>query len=57
MRIFPKDAGIKKWNGCRRDFIPDDVLHLGRSTAKTIRNTRSNQALLRSFFHHAKLKL
>lgn len=39
------------------NFIPDDVLHLGKSIAKSIRTTRSNQALLRSFFHHAKLKL
>lgn len=39
------------------NFIPDDVLHLGKSIAKSIRNTRSNQTLLRSFFHHAKLKL
>ena len=39
------------------NFIPDDVLHLGRSIAKSIRNTRSNQTLLRSFFHHTKLKL
>jgi len=39
------------------NFIPDDVLHLGKSIAKSIRDTRSNQALLRSFFQHAKLKL
>ncbi len=39
------------------NFIPDDVLHLGRSIAKSIRSTRNNQSLLRSFFQHAKLKL
>lgn len=39
------------------NFIPDDVLHLGRSIAKSIRGIQSNQALLKSFFQHAKLKL
>jgi transposase len=39
------------------NFIPDDVLHLGRSIAKSIRSTQTNQALLKSFFQHAKLKL
>jgi len=39
------------------NFIPDDVLHLGKSVAKSIQSTRSNQVLLRSFFQHAKLKL
>ena len=39
------------------NFIPDDVLHLGRSIAKSICSTRNNQSLLRSFFQHAKLKL
>lgn len=39
------------------NFIPNDVLHLGRSIAKSIRNTQSNQTLLRSFFQHAQLKL
>jgi transposase len=39
------------------NFMPDDVLHLGRAVADSIRHTRSDQSLLRSFFEHAKLKL
>jgi len=39
------------------NFMPDDVLHLGRAVADSIRQTRSDQSLLRSFFEHAKLKL
>lgn len=39
------------------NFIPDDVLHLGRSIADSLRNTRQNQTLLRSFFHHAELAI
>jgi transposase len=39
------------------NFIPDDILHLGKSIAKSIRTTRSSQTLLRSFFKHAQLKL
>ncbi len=39
------------------NFIPDDVLQLGKSIAKSIRSTRTNQTLLRSFIQHAKLEL
>jgi len=39
------------------NFIPDDILHLGKSIAKSIRTTRSNQTLLQSFFKHAALTL
>jgi transposase len=39
------------------NFVPDDVLHLGQTIAGSLRNTRRNQTLLRSFFHHAKLKI
>ena len=49
------------WNHTKNtdlaNFIPDDVLHLGKSVAKSIRGIQTNQALLRSFFQHAKLKL
>jgi transposase len=39
------------------NFVPDDVLHLGKSVAGSLRDTRQNQTLLRSFFHHAKLAI
>lgn len=39
------------------NFIPDDVLQLGRAVADSIRHTRDDQSLLRSFFEHAELKL
>jgi transposase len=39
------------------NFIPDDVVHLGRAVADSIRHMRSDQSLLRSFFEHAELKL
>ena len=39
------------------NFVPDDVLHLGQTVAKSIRTTQSNQSLLQSFFRHAKLRL
>lgn len=39
------------------NFIPDDVLHLGQKVAGSLRHTRQNQTLLRSFFHHAELKI
>ncbi len=39
------------------NYIPDDVLHLGRSINESLRNKRTNQNLLRSFFHAAKLRL
>lgn len=39
------------------NFVPDDVLHLGQSIAGSLRDTRQNQSLLRSFFHHAQLTI
>lgn len=39
------------------NFVPDDVVHLGRSIAASLRQTRSRQLLLRSFFQHAGLPL
>lgn len=39
------------------NFIPDDTLHLGKSIAGSLRNTRQNQTLLRSFFQHAGLAI
>ncbi len=39
------------------NFVPDDVLHLGRSVADSLRDQRGQQALLRSFFQHAGLPL
>jgi transposase len=39
------------------NFIPDDLLHLGQSIAASLRHTRQKQSLLRSFFHHAELKI
>jgi transposase len=39
------------------NFVPDDVLHLGRSVAASLRDQRSQQRLLRSFFKYAKLPL
>lgn len=49
------------WNRAKytdlANFIPDDVLHLGHALADSIRKTRGQQSLLRSFFKHAKLKL
>lgn len=39
------------------NFIPDDVLQLGKSVAKSLRNTKSDQSLLHSFFQHAGLRL
>lgn len=49
------------WNHTKHadlaNFIPDDVLHLGRSVAKSLRKTRSQQSLLRSFFDYAGLPL
>ncbi len=39
------------------NFIPDDVLHLGQSVAASLRKTRGQQHLLRSFFKHARLPL
>jgi len=49
------------WNhtkyGDLANFIPDDVVKLGRAVASSLRRTRAQQKLLRSFFKHAKLKL
>ena len=49
------------WNRAKytdlANFVPNDLLHLGRSVADSLRRTRSQQTLLRSFFHHAKLPL
>lgn len=39
------------------NFVPNDLLHLGRSVATSLRSTRSQQTLLRSLFQHAKLHL
>jgi transposase len=39
------------------NFVPDDILHLGRSVCASLRALRSQQTLLLSFFNHAKLPL
>ncbi len=39
------------------NFIPRDVDHLATALRRSLRHTRSQQTLLRSFFKHAKLKL
>jgi len=39
------------------NYIPADIDELGRAVRRSIRRTRSQQFLLRSFFKHAKLKL
>jgi len=39
------------------NFIPDDVAHLRRAVRQSLRHSRSEQDLLRSFFKHAKLNL
>ena len=39
------------------NYIPDDVLELGRSISASIRKTRDRETLLQSFFKRAKLKL
>jgi transposase len=39
------------------NFIPDDVLHLGKSVATSLRETRTNQILLKSFFKQSKLRI
>lgn len=39
------------------NFVPDDAEHLGRSVAASLRKTRGQQPLLRSFFKHAGLHL
>lgn len=49
------------WKRSKRDklanFIPDDARHLGRTLADTLRQMRTEQAILRSFFKHAELPL
>jgi len=39
------------------NFIPQDVDHLGRALRRSLRQTRSQQCLLRSFFQHARLPI
>ena len=39
------------------NYVPDNVLRLGRSVADSLRQKRSNQPLLKSFFQHAKLRI
>jgi transposase len=39
------------------NYIPEDVLRLGKSVAKSLRDKQANQSLLRSFFHAAKLRI
>ncbi len=39
------------------NYIPDDIHQLGRAICRSIRRSRGQQKLLRSFFQHAKLKL
>ena len=49
------------WNRAKytdlANFIPQNVLQLGRAMAASFRRTRSQQPLLRSFFKHARLRL
>ena len=39
------------------NFIPDDLLHLGRTVSDALRKTQREQRLLRSFFRQAELDL
>ena len=39
------------------NFIPQDVRHLRQAVRKSLRKSRSQQSLLRSFFKHTKLSL
>lgn len=39
------------------NYIPDDIVALGQAVAASIRHTRSQTPLLRSFFRHCKLGL
>lgn len=39
------------------NFIPQDVDHLSRALFRSLRDTRSQKDLLRSFFQHAKLPI
>ncbi|MFH1371598.1 MAG: transposase [Planctomycetota bacterium] len=49
------------WNRAKyidlANFIPDNIQHLARSVRKSLRKSRSQQPLLRSFFKHAELAL
>jgi transposase len=49
------------WNRAKytdlANFVPDDIEALGHALVASLRNTRSQQALLRSFFKHARLSL
>ncbi len=49
------------WNHTKHadlaNFVPNDVWHLGRSVNDSLKRTRSQQGLLRSFFKHADLPL
>lgn len=49
------------WNRAKytdlANFVPDNVDHLGHALADSLRQTRSQQTLLRSFFQHARLPL
>jgi transposase len=49
------------WNHTKHadlaNFVPDDVLHLGRSLNDSLKRTCGQQGLLRSFFKHANLPL
>lgn len=39
------------------NYVPEDTLQLGRGVAESLRDKQTNQALLRSFFHAAKLPI
>lgn len=39
------------------NFIPDDMLSLGRAVCHSLRQNRTNQPLLHAFFKHARLKI
>jgi transposase len=49
------------WNRAKyadlANFIPENVEHLARAVRESLRKSRSQQSLLRSFFKHAKLSL
>lgn len=49
------------WNRAKyvdlANFIPDDAQHLAKAVRRSLRKSRSQQPLLRSFFKHAKLPL
>ena len=39
------------------NFLPQDITDLGRAVQDSLKQTKTRQPLLRSFFKHAKLKL